>query len=354
MRRFMLTAGLGVAAALRLVACKARAPEQSSAAVQTSAAIDTTTVNTGTVEQTIVTYGTVEFAADRQRTLSFVKAGQVTRVPIVAGQTVAKGTPLLSVGGVPEGALEVQQGNIDLEYAERELARVQRLVDEKLATSQDLQAAEKQVAASKAALRGLGAGTGGSTLVAPSDGVVAEVLVERGERVQAGQAAVVIAARDSMAVRAGFEVEDLPRLKEGLRVRVRPVYGAASETTDAALSRLHRVVDPKTQLVQGLIHVDEPPPWMAGGLAVEVTVVIESHDSVVRVPKDALVERSGKRGVFVVSDGHAHFRLLKFGIDGGNVIEVKEGLKPGARIATIGRTSLSDGMAVRLAGADKP
>ncbi len=336
-----------------VTSCHGAADTGNTSPGESSAAISVVKVDKGDVDKTVLTYGTVEFAADRQRTLAFVKPGQVTGVPVVAGQMVKKGDVLLRVGGVPRGSPEVQQANIDVDFAQRELSRVKRLVEEKLATNQDLQAAQKQVAVAKAALHGLGGS--GAGMRAASDGIVAKVLVQRGDLVQAGQAGIVIAARDAMTVRAGFEVEDLPELGPGLAVRVSPVYGETHDTeAKATLSTLHRVVNTTTQLVEGLVQVGEPPQWMAAGLAVRVVVVLESHRHVLRVPRDALVQQDGKQGVFVVDKGHAHFHALSLGIGDANNMEVKAGLAEGDAIATTGRTSLSDGMPVRATGAASP
>jgi membrane fusion protein (multidrug efflux system) len=307
----------------------------------------------GDVERTLLTYGTVEFAVERQRTVSFVRPGQVLGVPVVAGQTVKRGDVLLLVGGVPRGSPEVEQASIELAFAEREVARVQRLLRENMATNQELENAEKQRATARAALSSLGGG--GAPMRASADGIVARVLVQRGDLVQEGQPGIVLASGDSMTVRAGFEVEDLPELRETLPVRISPVYGDARATrVEATLSTLHRVVNPQTQLVEGLIGVPEPPTWMAAGLAVRVLVVLESAHNVLQIPRDALVEQGGKGGVFVVEQGHAHFRALTLGIVDADRVQIRQGLSAGATVVTTGRSSLSDGMAVRVGGMAQP
>jgi membrane fusion protein (multidrug efflux system) len=333
-----------------LAACSSsRGAAEQPAESESSAAVGSTPVVKGTIEDTILSYGTVEFPADRQRTLTFLNAGQVMQVPVVAGQSVKQGDELLRVGPVPRGSPRVQQASIDTDFATRELTRVRRLVGEKLATNQDLQNAEKQLMASEAALRALGGGGAGGTAVrAPSDGIVAVVLVHRGDVVQAGDPSIVIAARDAMSVRAGFEVEDLSRLAEGLPVRIAPVYGSSDQTpANARLSTLHRVVDSKTQLVEGIIQVDNTPSWMAAGLSAQVLVILESHQDVLCIPRDALVERDRKPGVFVIEHGRARFHALKLGIGDEARVEVLAGLALGSRVVTTGRSSLSDGIAVR-------
>jgi RND family efflux transporter MFP subunit len=320
-------------------------------AVPPRASVEAATVARGPVAETVETYGTAEFAPYGEHSMTLVRSGQVVDVPVVAGEIVHKGDELLTVGPMPTGSLAVQQARIDADYAARELARVRRLVDEKLATNSELQNAEKQLAAAQAALRAVGDGGGGGQIQirAQTDGVVATVLVHPGEVVQAGQQAVVLAGEGSIAVRAGFEVEDLARLSEGLHVWLEPVYqGPAGARVEAELSRLHRVVDPSTQLVEGLIEVPKPPSWLAAGLAVRGTVVLRSKPDALRIPREAMLELDGKTGVYELRDGHAHWQPVSVGIAGDSWVEVTQGVAAGDTIATIGRSSLSDGIAVTI------
>ncbi len=342
-----LLAGLLFAA---LAGCHASSTGSNESSSAPNAAIEIGAVSRGHVERIIETYGTVEFASDRQRSVAVIKPGQVLGVAVIAGQTVKKGDTLLTVGPMPSGSPEVQQARIEAEFAKRELARVQHLVDEKLATNQDLQNAEKQSAAAVAGLRALGGGgAGGARLRASMDGVVAAVLVQRGDVVPAGKPAVVLAAGRDMTVRAGFEVENLAELEAGLTVWLEPVYrGPRGARVKARLSTMHRVVDPATQLVQGVINVPAAPDWMATGLAVRVDVVVQAHDNAVRIPREALLDHGGKTGVYVIDKGHAHWKEVTLGIRGQHLVEVEKGLSPGQHVATVGRSSLADGMAVRI------
>jgi RND family efflux transporter MFP subunit len=267
----------------------------------------------------------------------------------VAGQVVKKGDTLLSVGGVPRGAPEVQHAQVDVEFARRELTRVRRLVDEKLATNQELQQAEQQLAGAETALRSLGAtGAGAVALQAPTDGIVAEVLVQPGAQVQQGQPGVTLASRNALSVHVGFEVEDMGVLQSGQVVLLSPVFAKDGVTPlRAQLSTLHRVVDAKTQLVEALISVPDPAPWMASGLAVRAVVIVNGAHDVVRVPLSALLERDGKSGVFVVEQDHARFRELQLGVAGAAFREARQGLSPGDAVVTVGQSTLTDGMLVR-------
>lgn len=316
-----------------------------------SALIETATAKRGPIAESLETFGTTEFDPEGIRAVSFVRAGEVWEVPVVAGLAVRKGDPLLTLGPVPRGSPQVQSAIIDLRFAQDALARTRRLADLHLATNQDLQQAEKNVDASRAALRALGAAEAGAveTIRAPDDGIVSQVQVTKGSVVQAGQVALMLASSSAIAVRAGFEVEDVSRLSQGLEVRVSAVSAPPGEKTALArLARMHRMADPSTQLVEALIAVADPPPWMVAGERVRVQVIVASASDAVRVPRDSLLERDGKTGVFVVRDGNAHWQGITTGLRGDDGVQVLSGLSGGETVATTGRSALADGMAVRV------
>lgn len=348
--------GLWLSAVLLLgaVSCRSSQPSEKVEAPRASVAV--AKVSRGPIADTIETYGTAEFAPEHERSVTLVRSGQILNVPVVAGQIVHKGDTLLTVGPMPSGSPALQQARIDADYAKRELLRIQRLVGEKLATNQDLQNAQKQVAAARAGLIALGGGSagGGARIRASTDGIIARVLVRRGQVVQAGQQALLMAAENSIAVRAGFEVEDLPQLSEGLTVWLEPIYrGPSGARARAELSTLHRVIDPSTQLVEGLIQVPDPPSWLAAGLATRVTVVLRSEKDALRIPRNALIDVGGKQGVYLIRGGHAHWRAVELGIESDHFLEVKKGVHAGDEVATVGRSSLTDGIAVSVEPAAK-
>ncbi|HQU34425.1 MAG TPA: HlyD family efflux transporter periplasmic adaptor subunit, partial [Thermoanaerobaculaceae bacterium] len=301
-RRTRRLAWLAAAVAFVLVpACSGPQPSEATKA-EPSAAVATAAVTRGPVEETLEAFGTVEFDPAKVRTVTLLKAGQVVDVPVVAGEIVRRGQPLLTLGPVPQDSLDMQRARIDVDFAAREVERIRRLLGEKLATNQDLLNAEKQLDTDRAVLASLGDGRGPAPAVvaAPQDGIVAQVLVTRGQVLAAGHEAVQLAAENAIAVRVGFEVGDAPHLAVGLPVLLDPVYAeVGAAPVRAALSRLHRLVDPSTQLVEGLIQLSTPPPWMAAGMKVRVRVVVRSALAAVVIPRNALLDRDGKPGVFV-------------------------------------------------------
>lgn len=315
-------------------------------AKKTLATVVSVRVRKGLVQEHLKTLGSVDFDPQRTRALPFVRSGQVLRLRVTQGQSVSKGSTLLRLGPLPSASPRVRSARLALSVARQEVARIQRLKASGLATAGDLQRGAAALARAQATLRGLGDGHA-SRLTAPFDGIVAKVLIKAGDIVQPGQGALILAPQAGIAVRCGFEPEDAARLTPKLRVFISPVFGRGDETpAQAKLARLHRAVDPVTQLVSALLRPEKVPGWMVAGLAVHVRVEVHSQQGSLRVPREALLHREGKLGVFAVASGVARFRPIKVGLENDRWVEVTQGLEEGNRVVTTGRSSLKDGMAI--------
>jgi len=335
-------------AAALLFAASCGPPADAPSPPEVSARVESVAVDRGPVEEILETYGTVEFDPALTREVTAPRAGEVRSVSVVAGQSVSAGDRLLVLGSVPPTSLEAQQARIELEFSTRALERVRRMASMQLATNEDVQRAEQAVAANRAALKGLGLdGSEDLVVTAPTDGIVAEVPAKEGSILSAGQLAVLVATAQAVSVRTGFEIEDLGRLAPSQPVRISPIYGEQDKVANAVLPQLHGLADPQTQLVEALLEVSAPPPWLVPGERVLVRVVLKQEPNALRVPLDAVLERGGRLGVFALRSGRARWVPIEVTVSGTSLLGVRADLSEGERVATVGRSSLDDDMAVR-------
>ena len=83
-----------------------------------------------------------------------------------------------------------------------------------------------------------------------------------------------------------------------------------------------------------------------------VTVTTDERKDALVVPTNAVVDYTGRRGVFVASgDSTVTFRPVRVGIEESEQIEILDGVAEGDRVVTTGAAALRDGDRVLLAGA---
>lgn len=326
-------------------AAEGKAVETPSVLVQTAAA------RLIPMKSSLSAYGTVEYAPEYSQVVALQGEGLVKQVLVSAGQPVRAGDPLLRLVPTAKASLEIERARVDLVFAGKTLQRLKELRSRQLATNADVQAAQETLSKAQAVfdqLRKRYVGEKGLLLRADRDGVVEAVLIKEGQIAAPGAPLLRLADGKKLRVRLGVEPEDLPRLRVGQKVEVRPLHPGAAAVT-GKVSELFRQVNPKTRLAETVV----PLPAASGilpGVAVRGEIFLGPESSVLAVPRTAVLYRQGAGYVFVVEKGIAHRKVVEVGREDRRFIEIRKGLTAGETVVTQGNYELSDGMAVRLHG----
>ncbi|MDD3446765.1 MAG: efflux RND transporter periplasmic adaptor subunit [Zavarzinia sp.] len=109
----------------------------------------------------------------------------------------------------------------------------------------------------------------------------------------------------------------------------------------ATLRALGPTVDPRTRL--GIAHLALPPrSGLKPGMFATGAIVFPPKEMLM-VPVAAVVWRDGIEGVFILDqDGRAHFAPVRTGLRREGLVEIRDGLTPGSRVALLGAGFLED------------
>jgi RND family efflux transporter MFP subunit len=231
-------------------------------------------------------------------------------------------------------------------FAQNDLARVQRLFDERLAATDQLTAAKKTLADAQAALSAQqkqGSGQSLQVLKAPRAGVVTTVSSSPGDHVAQDAAILVLARADGAAVKLGLEPNG--RFAVGQPVTLKPVFGGPPIAS--RLTMVGRAADQTTKTLDAIAPLNGAP--LPIGAAVEGEVVTSSHAGLV-VPRSSVVFDETGPHVFVLAGGKAQRVFVALGLNHGEDIEVSGKLAAGSQVAVEGAYELQDGMPVKVRG----
>lgn len=272
-----------------------------------------------------------------------------------------------------EAEKEVAEANIeeaesDLLVAERELERIRVLRGREIAAESELETAEAQLSAARARLRvtrGVLAQREAAVdtarlrvsqteVRASWDGpveqrAVAERFVSEGANVSANdslltlvnvgrlRAVIFVTERDYRLIRVGQEAEVATAAFPG-------------ETFPARVARVAPVFQAGSRQARVELEVENEDELLAPGMFVRARLQLREAPDAVAVPRDSLVRRDGREGVFLVEDadeGVARFVPIEIGIREGALIEVRSPDMSGA-IVTLGQNQLNSGTKVRV------
>ncbi|MFC5549113.1 efflux RND transporter periplasmic adaptor subunit [Massilia aerilata] len=314
----------------------------------TSVLVQTASVTRSSLAQTVSVFG--EVAAGKPESLSFAQAGQLLRVPLVAGQQVRRGELLATLGSDPTAQSNYEQASNAVGFAQRELKRNEELLGLQLATASQVDAARKQLRDAQASLeaqRRLGGGQGISRLEAPFDAVVTALPVAQGERVQAGAAVVQLGRTDRLRVLLSLEPAQSARLAPGMPVKITPQQDGAPPIT-APITEIQHMVDPKNQMVTGIVDLPAgKTPQLLVGTRMQAAIEAGRHEAWV-VPRQAVLNDDAGAFLYQVANGHARRVAVRTLTENDKQYGVEGQLAANLPVVVLRNYELKDGMAVRM------
>jgi RND family efflux transporter MFP subunit len=254
-----------------------------------------------------------------------------------------------------ESEVQVQQNALDRtrNSYERGLTAKQLLEDAESrfnAAVSQLNVAKAQFSQTQSRIDELKITLGNTTVMSPIDGFVSRRNLDPGGF--AGAATVILTVVDLDTVRmVGNLVEKgFKKVTAGVAAIVQ-VDTFPGEDFSGRVSRVAPVFDPATRTAQMEIEIPNPGFRLKPGMYARVRLTVERRPDALTVPRNAVVDLEGKRGVFLVEDQIAKFHEVQTGLSDGERIEILDGLAEGQRVITTGALALRDGDRVGLVNA---
>src|SRR5438309_11118068 len=204
-----------------------------------------------TISEKVIVYGSVIAQPGKTHSISVAFETRVQHILVAPGQFVQENDSLIEIELSPGAQVQFQQAKNAAEAARKELKQTQERFNLKLATNQDLSAAEKTARDAEAQLTALQrAGAGGDNRIhSDISGVSAKVDAQDGQIVPAGGPLVEIVAENEIEVKLGVEAEDLSAAQEGAPITIVPVNDPTAAKVEGSIRLVTRRIDPTTRLV---------------------------------------------------------------------------------------------------------
>jgi len=315
-----------------------------------SALVRTAQATQGTLAAQLTAYGTVRPDPGHIKGISVAHGGLVTRLWVGQGQVVKAGQPLLELTTDPQSRRDYDQAKAQLAFARKNLAQVQSLFRQQLATHAELAKAQQDLSNAESSLKALqrnGADRATEVIKADEDAVVTSLKVAPGDRVSSGSLLLTLGARNRLWVSLGIEPEDSRQVQPGMSVRIHPVF-APNRTIEATVAQVHALINPQTRLVDAVVKLQgKQTDLLVPGMHVVGTITTHETQGVI-VPAQSVLQDKQGAYLFVVRQHQAHRVTVQTGTERDGRIVVTSGLQPGQTVVTQGNYELKDGMTVRL------
>jgi HlyD family secretion protein len=199
------------------------------------------------------------------------------------------------------------------------------------------------------------AGDAALELAAPVAGVVLRQHYESARPVQAGEPLLEIGDPAGLEIEVDVLSADAVRLREDMRVELlrwgetRPLHGRVRRIEPGGFTKFS-ALGVEEQRVWVIVEITSPrAEWIGLGEAYRVNArfVLNETADTLRVQASAVFRSDGGDAVFRIDGSRARLTGVRAGLQGGGWVEVLEGLDAGDRVVVHPDRELADGARVR-------
>lgn len=229
----------------------------------------------------------------------------------------------------------------EFEQAKRQFDRSKQLADKQLVSVSDLEDSEAELKKTEAQFNSIAKNYSpeGKSIVAPSDGTIAKVLVGEGDYVQAGQLLAKIHVESSFMLRADVPKYYADRLSSITDANFTPEY---SDKTTSVIGlggqriATEIITDDKSAYIPVFFHLP-PSPGIIPHSYAECYLTAQSKQKEISVPNESIMESEGSYWVYVRTGGETfEKRNVAIGISDGKKTVIKSGLTEHETVACKG------------------
>ncbi|MDX1503531.1 MAG: efflux RND transporter periplasmic adaptor subunit [Thermoanaerobaculia bacterium] len=289
--------------------------------------------------------------AEKRATVTARTRGVVERLAVEEGDRVREGQPLAYLEN-DEQEIAAERARTTHRTRQSEFERIQRLHRQELVSDEQFETARRDAedAANAAALAELELAR--TVIRAPFAGVILTRHLDPGATVADGTEVYTLADLSPLYADISVPERHVAQLAPGQSVRL--AADAAGAEVDARIERIAPAVDPASGTVKVTATVAEPGALRPGAF-VRVSIVTDTHEDALIVPRPALVAEGRSWYLYRVADGEVVEQLeVKLGFEEGDRVEIAEvvaggePLAAGDRVVTVGASALSDGARVKV------
>ena len=274
-------------------------------------------------------------------------AGILNTVNVIAGQKVTKGQVL---GTIDDGGLSQQLGQLEnqLALAKTTFERQKRLWDQKIGSEIQYLQAQTNMVSQQKAVNQMKAQMAKTRIIAPFNGVIDELIAERGQVVGPGQGLMRIVNLNNMFVSTTVPESYIGKLKVGTEVSV--YLASLGKSFNGKIRQVGNNINPNNRSFGIEVSVPNTENLLRPNQVAKLKITDYTNAKAVVVPSNVIQEDAdGNQFVFEVSSvkdktGIAKKVIVKVGKTSDNFTEILSGLEPKIMVVGDGVKTVSEGM----------
>ncbi len=305
--------------------------------------------------------GTV--SAEQMTTIKTRHAGYVDQILVNVGEKVQRNQKLISIDNaelqaqLQQALAGKQQAEKQLEIAQKDLKRFERLKASNSISEKELEQIELKYQASlsafeqaKQSYNQIAAMMDYTNIKAPFSGVITNKMIQEGDMAMPGMPLLSLTSSGTLEVKSDLSESQITKVRPEQSVKINiPSIGKTYEGIITEVSSSSEANGSRYFVKTAF--TDKPDDALSGMFAkvyVEDKNTESKGNTSISIPKNALVEKNGLQGVYVFGKSNtALLRWIKTGRQLGENIEVLSGISPNDKIIISADGRLYNGLNIK-------
>jgi membrane fusion protein (multidrug efflux system) len=280
-------------------------------------------------------------------TIASEVSGRIESIPLEEGSRVRAGDLLIKLN-TDLILHQFESAKARVERDQIEFDRMTNLAKENAATQRDLDNATSQLAISKAGLEGISARLERTSILAPTSGVLNDLIVEEGEYVDPGNPVARIVDTDTVKVVVEIPERDVAYFSIGNKAEIFANTIGDDESLAGTITFISELADPRTRSTRTEITLNNEQRLLRSGQIVKVSLTRRILEDAVMIPLLAVIPMEDSKAVYVANSSQAMRRQVEIGIIRDDQVHITSGLEPGDKLIIAGHRFVAPGQKVNI------
>ena len=252
-----------------------------------------------------------------------------TGKPFVMGDSVAANTLLFSLDNpefVNQTAMDSKK--LSRESAEREFTKQQSVYEKGGITLSEVKDAEKALVDARYNFDNAIISLAKLEIRAPFKGIIVNLPhYTSSQWVEANTEVATLMDYSRLYAELTLPGKEMDRIQQNQNVAVSN-YSQEKQQLEGKVTQISPALDPTSRMFKLKIEAANQDLLLKPGMFVRADIIVQKKEEVIVIPKDIILDRRGRKTVYVVQRGIALERRLELGIDNSDSVEVTKGLNP--------------------------